>query len=153
MCRPWKQGGQKWGSIICHMDLANEANKMFIIWLCWLFWFWNGGPGIDQSQHAKSVNHIIMLNINPYKTLISHFACRQFWPTLELKSMSFFLKLKTVAMAINLTRECYNFNLEFTLCFNYLSDSILGNTPWGICNSFLCFKCLTGTLENTWDRW
>ena len=49
---------------------ANEANKMFIIWLCWLFRFWKGdrelevctaiyGPGIDQSQHMKSVSHII----------------------------------------------------------------------------------------------
>ena len=44
---------------------------MFIIWLCWLFQFWKGdqelevraatyGPDIDQSQHAKSVSHIIM---------------------------------------------------------------------------------------------
>ena len=52
------------------MDQANEANKMFIIWLCWLFQFWKGdqelevhtatyGPAIDQSQHAKSVSHII----------------------------------------------------------------------------------------------
>ena len=48
---------------------------MFIIWLCWLFRFWNGdrelevhtatyGPGIDQSQHAKSVSHIINLFIS-----------------------------------------------------------------------------------------
>ena len=47
---------------------------MFIIWLRWLFPFWEGdrelevrtatyGPGIDQSQHAKSVNHIIKLLI------------------------------------------------------------------------------------------
>ena len=71
--RPWKQGRKKRGSITCHMDRANEANKMFIIWLCWLFRFWKGdgelevrtatyGPGIDQSQHAKSVSHIIMYN-------------------------------------------------------------------------------------------
>ena len=43
---------------------------MFIIWLCWLFKFWKDdgelevrtatyGPVIDQSQHAKSVSHII----------------------------------------------------------------------------------------------
>ena len=71
--RPWKQGRKKWGSITCPTDWANEANKMFIIWLCWLFRFWNGDqelevrtatyePGIDQSQHAKSVSHIIMIN-------------------------------------------------------------------------------------------
>ena len=67
---PWKQGRKKRGSITCRTDRANEANKMFIIWLCWLFRFWEGdrelevrtatyGPGIDQSQHAKSVSHII----------------------------------------------------------------------------------------------
>ena len=67
---PWKQGRKKRGSITCPTDWANEANKMFIIWLCWLFRFWNGdrelevhtatyGPGVDQSQHAKSVSHII----------------------------------------------------------------------------------------------
>ena len=71
---PWKQGRKKRGSITCHTDRANEANKMFIIWLCWLFRFWKGdrepevrtatyGPGIDQSQHAKSVSHIIMEHI------------------------------------------------------------------------------------------
>ena len=68
---PWKQGRKKRGSITCRRDRANEANKMFIIWLCWLFWFWEGdrelevrtatyGPGIDQSQHAKLVSHIII---------------------------------------------------------------------------------------------
>ena len=67
---PWKQGRKKRGSITCLTDRANETNKMFIIWLCWLFRFWIGdrklevrtatyGPGIDQSQHAKSVSHII----------------------------------------------------------------------------------------------
>ena len=67
---PWKQGRKKWGSITCCMDRANEANKMFTIWLCQLFLFWKGdrelavrtatyGPGIDRSQHAKSVSHII----------------------------------------------------------------------------------------------
>ena len=36
----WKQGIMKKnprGSITCRTDRANEANKMFIIWLCWLF--------------------------------------------------------------------------------------------------------------------
>ena len=71
---PWKQGRKKRGSITCRTDRANKANKMFIIWLCWLFRFWKGdqelevrtatyGPGIDQSQHAKSVSHIIKNNI------------------------------------------------------------------------------------------
>ena len=72
---PWKQGRKKRGSITCRTDRANEAIKMFIIWLCWLFWFWKGdrkpedrtatyGPGIDQSQHAKSVSHIIKCGID-----------------------------------------------------------------------------------------
>ena len=34
---PWKQGQKKWGCINCRTDRANEANKMFIIWLCWIF--------------------------------------------------------------------------------------------------------------------
>ena len=74
---PWKQGRKKRGSITCHTDQANEANKMFIIWLCWLFRFWKGDrelevrtatyrPGIDQSQHAKSVSHIINEDTDMY---------------------------------------------------------------------------------------
>ena len=66
--------GKKRGSITCRTDRANEANKMFIIWLCRLFRFWKGdrelavptatyGPGIDQSQQAKSVSHIINIVI------------------------------------------------------------------------------------------
>ena len=39
---PWKQGRKKRGSITCRTDRANEANKMFIIWLCWLFRFLKG---------------------------------------------------------------------------------------------------------------
>ena len=72
--RPWKRGRKKRGSITCHTDWANEANKMFIIWLCWLFQFWKGdrelevrtatyGPEIDQSQRAKPVSHIIIIII------------------------------------------------------------------------------------------
>ena len=83
---PWKQGRKKRGSITCPTDRANEANKMFIIWLCWLFRFWKGdrelevrmatyGPGIDQSQHAKSVSHIIITIISPRDT--------HFWRTPE----------------------------------------------------------------------
>ena len=53
---------------------------MFIIWLCWLFQFWKDdqelevctatyGLGIDQSQHVKSVSHIIKeLNIQQLMT-------------------------------------------------------------------------------------
>ena len=29
------------------MDLANEANKMFIIWLCLLFRFWKGDRELE----------------------------------------------------------------------------------------------------------
>ena len=68
--RAMKTRKKKRGSITCLTDRANEANKMFIIWLCWLFRFWKGdrelevrtatyGPGIDQLQPAKSVSHII----------------------------------------------------------------------------------------------
>ena len=67
---PSKQGRKKRGSITCRTDWANEVNKMFIIWLCWLFRFWKGdwelevrtatyGPGIDQSQYTKSASHKI----------------------------------------------------------------------------------------------
>ena len=73
---PWKQGRKKRGSINCRTDRANQANKMFIKWLCWLFRVWKGDrelevrttnyrPGIDQSKHAKSVSHIIKLNTSP----------------------------------------------------------------------------------------
>ena len=57
---------------------------MFIIWLCWLFRFWKGdwelevrtatyGPGIDQSQYAKSVSHIIELVIA--KLILKYYIC------------------------------------------------------------------------------
>ena len=83
---PWKQGRKKRGSITCRTDRANEANKMFIIWLCWLFRFWKSdreleartatyGPGIDQSQHAKSVSHIITYHI----LWINHFRGMLYW--------------------------------------------------------------------------
>ena len=87
---PWKQGRKKRESITCPTDWANEANKMFIIWLCWLFRFWNGvrelevhtatyGPGIDQSQHAKSVSHIIKRIIDSKEIYRSHLATSWSW--------------------------------------------------------------------------
>ena len=63
-------------------DWANKANQMFIIWLCWLLWFWKGtdwelevctatyGPGINQSQHMKSVSYIIKINIKLINIII-----------------------------------------------------------------------------------
>ena len=72
-CGPWKQGREKRGSITCSTDGANEANKIFIIWLCWLFQLEvrtaTYGPGIDQSQNAKSVSHVIMANIENWRLL------------------------------------------------------------------------------------
>ena len=96
---PWKQGRKKRGSITCRTDRANETNKMFIIWLCWLFRFWIGdrklevrtatyGPGIDQSQHAKSVSHIIKQLIHAPQQLW-HSVCG----SLPYKLMSWSCKL------------------------------------------------------------
>ena len=73
---------EKTESITCRTDQANEANKMFIIWLCWLFRFWKGdrelevrtatyGPGIDQPQHAKSVSHVITYCIILYRIVLN----------------------------------------------------------------------------------
>ena len=83
---PWKQGRKIRGSITCPTDRANEASEMFIIWLSWLFRFWKGdrelevrtatyGPGIDQSQHAKSVRHIIkyLITFQIISTVSSYF--------------------------------------------------------------------------------
>ena len=79
---PWKQVRKKQGSITCRMDWANKANQMFIIWLCWLLRFWKGtdwelevctatyGPGINQSQHMKSVSYIIKINIKLINIII-----------------------------------------------------------------------------------
>ena len=67
---------KKRGSITCRADRANEATKMFIICMA-LFTILESsalsagdqelevrtatyGPEIDQSQHAKSVSHIII---------------------------------------------------------------------------------------------
>ena len=85
VCGPWKQGRKKHIFITCRTDRANEANKMFIIWFCWLkviarelevrtatYW-----PGIDQSQHAKSVSHIIKYNI------VTREAGRSMWQLLN----------------------------------------------------------------------
>ena len=62
---------------------------MFIIWLCWLLRFWKGdrelevrtatyGPGIDQSQHAKSVSHIMIYNISKVTTYLHLFCFKIF---------------------------------------------------------------------------
>ena len=56
--------------IACRTDRADSVDKKFIIWICWLFRFWKRdrelefrtttyGPGTNQSQHARSVSHII----------------------------------------------------------------------------------------------
>ena len=69
----------------CRTDRANEVNKMFIIWLCLLFYKKNElfdalkgdqelevrtatyGPEIVQSQHEKSVIHITIHDEYRYK--------------------------------------------------------------------------------------
>ena len=61
---PWKQGRKKRGSIARLTNRTNEANKMFFIWLCWLFHFWKSDrelevrtatyeSGIDQLWQRK----------------------------------------------------------------------------------------------------
>ena len=96
---PWKQGRKKRGSITCPTNWANEANKMFIIWLCRLFRFWKGdrelevrtatyGPGIDQSQRAKSVSHII-------RTIIAD--------NFQLKIVSFMMFLAVTCTCITIS--------------------------------------------------
>ena len=83
---PWKQERKKRGSITCPTDWANEANKMFIIWLCSLFRFWKSDPelevrtatyrpGIDQSQHAESVSHIIKGGIFVIFQVVKSWGC------------------------------------------------------------------------------
>ena len=74
-CGPWKQGKKNEDP-----QLAVRTTQMRLIrcyygiWLCWLFRFWKGdqelevrtatyGPVIDQSQHTKSVSHIINTGI------------------------------------------------------------------------------------------
>ena len=49
---PWKQGRKKRGSITCHTDRANEANKMFIIWLWWLFRLWKGDGELELRTYG-----------------------------------------------------------------------------------------------------
>ena len=101
---PWKQGRKKWGSITCRTDRANEANKMFIIWLCWLFRFWKGdreleirtatyGPGIDQSQQAKSVSHIIKWNIilNGKETIKKQMLVSRRHNNIQWRGLTYFL--------------------------------------------------------------
>ena len=64
------KGGKKRRSITCHTDRANEANKMFIICMAFLIigvLTATYGPGIDQSQHAQSVGHLI-INVSIYPT-------------------------------------------------------------------------------------
>ena len=99
---PWEPGRKKRGSVTCGTDRANEANKMFIIWLCWLFQFWKGDQepevhtatyalGIDQSQQAKSVSHIIIYVIICHEILIHRpKILSQYW---LLRSLSCIIKL------------------------------------------------------------
>ena len=78
--------GKNRGSITCRADRANEATKMFIICMA-LFTILESsdlsagdqelevrkatyGPEIDQSQHAKSVSHIIItFEVEVFKSL------------------------------------------------------------------------------------
>ena len=90
------QGRKKQGSISCRTDRAKEANNMFIIWICWLFQFWKCdrerevrtatyGPGIDQSQHAKSASHIIKYSTGQNITVI--------YNTIQCSKMKFYALL------------------------------------------------------------
>ena len=117
---PWKQGRKKRGSITCPTDWANEANKMFIIWLCWLFRFWKGdrelevrtatyGPGIDQSQHAKSVGHIIKYRTVTVIFKSKRLRCGEGW-TSKLKPNSLPVSTKT------LKRTLYLNNSQAKIC-------------------------------------
>ena len=40
------------------MDGANEANKMFIIWLHWLFQFWKGDRELEVRMDLELANHV-----------------------------------------------------------------------------------------------
>ena len=102
---PWKQGRKKQGSITCCTDRANEANKMFIIWLCWLFRFCKGdrelevrtatyGPATDQSQHAKSVSHIINACTCAYYFIEPFCIVRLFRPFAFTLNNSYLLEIK-----------------------------------------------------------
>ena len=110
---PWKQGRKKQGSITCRTDRANLANKMFFMWLCWLFRFWKGGrelevrtatygPGIDQSQHAKSLSHIIkyFIHNSQLNSISDRNHCKPLigvWPACTAVFASAFFKRATPA--------------------------------------------------------
>ena len=123
---PWKQGRKKRGSITCFTDRANEANKMFIIWLCWLFRFWKDdrelevrtatyGPGIDQSQHAKSVSHIIKTDSSQHYMQIHRTslctATRK--PTISPRGFSFFRCVESDGVR-KLTALCTQYKVTLT---------------------------------------
>ena len=75
---PWKQGRKKRGSITCRTDRANEANKMFIIWLCWLFRFWKGDRELEvcTATYGPSCNWPITAReiSQPYNKVIYYMA-------------------------------------------------------------------------------
>ena len=130
---PWKQGRKKRGSITYHTDWANEANKMFIIWLCWLFRFLKGdrelevrtatyGPGIDQSQHAKSVSHVIngIINCIAIYCHLASISYISYWCILQLEVIKvfFFLNFKIAVPIKNqnfytLTNTGFIFLIDF----------------------------------------
>ena len=133
---PWKQGRKKRGSITCRTDRANEANKMFIIWLCWLFRFWKGdrelevrtatyGPGIDQSQHTKSVSHIIRENISalpPAQELLG----TALWFGYAACSSSL---SQTVVIFLMISFACRRFENGLSSYFQTVSP--VAQNPWG----------------------
>ena len=104
---PWKQGRKKRGSITCLTDRAYEANKMFIIWLCWLFRFWKGGSRVRgpygylrtwnwpiTAREISQPYNKIQYNTLQYNTI--HFRCspRGFSPTCYIKCMVQWLWVK-----------------------------------------------------------
>ena len=65
---PWKQRRKKRGSITCPTDRANEANKMFIIWLCWLFriiWDFDILSKMFVKNHSPGTTYFVKKHKNP----------------------------------------------------------------------------------------
>ena len=138
VCRPWKQGRKKRGSITCRTDRANQANKMFIIWLCWLFRFWKGDrelevcmatyrPGIDQSQHAKSVSHIIIKSrYHSYNREVNTFLTYSLWESCIQRPFSLYHS-STCSTFCNFSSHCF-YNLKLT-SYKWPSPKC-----WHLCN-------------------
>ena len=142
VCGPWKLGRKKRGSITCRTDRASKANKMFIIWLCWLLrarglygylrtWNWPITAREISQPYSKQVYllllyyFVLFYNYFQYKFVFLNIKTKGFIWYFKYQWWFFFLFITRLIRAIlrNLWRFCY-----YPVCWLSLFHSSMRTT-------------------------